>query len=115
MIRGLHHALQGLLGRDVAQLDGDAIVLDRLIEENVDAERVAQRAIDILHRRFAREGKRDWLLRRRIELWRLGLGDAPCRYPPLELIDRDVLRRGAVGFLDHVDRFLQLHRGELIR
>ena len=75
VIGGLHHALERLLRGDVLQLDGDAVVLDRLIEEDVDAEGVAEGAVDVLDRRLAREGERDRLVRGRVELRRLGLGD----------------------------------------
>ena len=95
VIGGLHDALERLLRGDVAQLDGDAVVLDGLVEEDVDAERVAEGAVDVLDRRVARERQRDRLVRGRVELRRLGLGDGRLR-ALLDLVDGDLspTRRG---------------------
>jgi hypothetical protein len=53
VIAGLHDALERGLRGDVAELDGDAVVLDGLVEQDVDAEGIAEGAVDVLDRRVA--------------------------------------------------------------
>ena len=94
MIGGLHDALEGLLGGDVLQLDGDAVVLDGLVEEDVDAEGAAERFVDFLDRRLVRKRERDRLIGGRAELRRCGLGDVRLG-AFLQLVDRGRLIRPA--------------------
>ena len=114
MIGGLHDALERVLRGDVLQLDGQTVaVLDGHVEEDVDAERVAERLVDLLDRCLVRKAQRDRLVGGGVELRRLGLGDVLLGRFFLDVVD-GTAGGGELRVVDDRHRLGQLHRGELV-
>jgi len=63
---GAHQDLERVLGGDLGELDGDVLIAQVRVEEDVDPVRLAERAVDVEDRDRLREVERDRLLLARV-------------------------------------------------
>ena len=107
-----HRRLEGLLERQVPQVDRELVVLQLRVEDDVDPGRGAEGLVDLLDRRVGRERDVDRLVRGRVQHRRGGPAALRLR---LGLLGRRASGGLEAARLDLLDDPLQLLVGDVVR